>query len=224
MNPQTARFDAKNMMCAADPRHGRYLTAAALFRGRMSTKEVCYGSRVLLQLVILRFPTLVADEFASSAAELFDPLVIATVLCCLLFVVFVVFFLLLLLLLLLLLCSSFFGSFLFLSFDWAKHQLRSVSAPTQLLLRKHSLLHFEAFPIEKHHICNVFCSFGAALYASLLSFLRASLLSRSAISFFNLFQNLTKFKAVFLAKFADLHRTVTRLFRSSSAKRNAVTK
>ena len=30
----------KNMMCAADPRHGRYLTAAALFRGRMSTKEV----------------------------------------------------------------------------------------------------------------------------------------------------------------------------------------
>merc|ERR1712072_1222789 len=33
-------FDAKNMMCAADPRHGRYLTAASLFRGRMSTKEV----------------------------------------------------------------------------------------------------------------------------------------------------------------------------------------
>jgi len=25
-------------MCAADPRHGRYLTASALFRGRMSTK------------------------------------------------------------------------------------------------------------------------------------------------------------------------------------------
>merc|ERR1712194_357209 len=33
-------FDAKNMMCAADPRHGRYLTACALFRGRMSTEEV----------------------------------------------------------------------------------------------------------------------------------------------------------------------------------------
>jgi tubulin beta len=33
-------FDAKNMMCAADPRHGRYLTAASMFRGRMSTKEV----------------------------------------------------------------------------------------------------------------------------------------------------------------------------------------
>ena len=32
--------DPRNMMCAADPRHGRYLTAATLFRGRMSTKEV----------------------------------------------------------------------------------------------------------------------------------------------------------------------------------------
>jgi tubulin beta len=33
-------FDAKNMMAACDPRHGKYLTASALFRGRMSTKEV----------------------------------------------------------------------------------------------------------------------------------------------------------------------------------------
>jgi tubulin beta len=33
-------FDAKNMMCASDPRHGRYLTCSAIFRGRMSTKEV----------------------------------------------------------------------------------------------------------------------------------------------------------------------------------------
>lgn len=33
-------FDAKNMMCASDPRHGRYLTASVMFRGRMSTKEV----------------------------------------------------------------------------------------------------------------------------------------------------------------------------------------
>ena len=29
-------FDAKNMMAASDPRHGRYLTASAMFRGRMS--------------------------------------------------------------------------------------------------------------------------------------------------------------------------------------------
>lgn len=28
------------MMCAADPRNGRYLTASAMFRGKVSTKEV----------------------------------------------------------------------------------------------------------------------------------------------------------------------------------------
>lgn len=33
-------FDAKNMMAACDPRHGRYLTVAAIFRGVMSMKEV----------------------------------------------------------------------------------------------------------------------------------------------------------------------------------------
>lgn len=33
-------FNAKNMMCAADPRRGRYLTCAVLFRGKLSAKEV----------------------------------------------------------------------------------------------------------------------------------------------------------------------------------------
>ena len=33
-------FDAKNMMAASDPRHGRYLTVAAMFRGKVSMKEV----------------------------------------------------------------------------------------------------------------------------------------------------------------------------------------
>jgi tubulin beta len=33
-------FDSKNMMAACDPRHGRYLTASALFRGKISTKEI----------------------------------------------------------------------------------------------------------------------------------------------------------------------------------------
>jgi tubulin beta len=33
-------FDSKNMMAATDPRHGRYLTASAMFRGKISTKEV----------------------------------------------------------------------------------------------------------------------------------------------------------------------------------------
>jgi len=42
-------FDAKNMMAACDPRHGRYLTVAAIFRGRMSMKEV----RVMLNFCYL---------------------------------------------------------------------------------------------------------------------------------------------------------------------------
>jgi tubulin beta len=33
-------WDSKNMMCVRDPKHGRYLTASTLFRGKMSTKEV----------------------------------------------------------------------------------------------------------------------------------------------------------------------------------------
>ena len=33
-------FDAKNMMAACDPHHGRYLTCSTLFRGHMSMKEV----------------------------------------------------------------------------------------------------------------------------------------------------------------------------------------
>ena len=33
-------LNPKDRMCAADPRHGRYLAAACLLRGRMSTKEV----------------------------------------------------------------------------------------------------------------------------------------------------------------------------------------
>jgi tubulin beta len=33
-------FLNQNMMTACDPRHGRYLTVAAIFRGKMSMKEV----------------------------------------------------------------------------------------------------------------------------------------------------------------------------------------
>jgi len=36
----TQMFDSKNMMAACDPRHGRYLTASAMFRGKIPTKEV----------------------------------------------------------------------------------------------------------------------------------------------------------------------------------------
>ncbi|CAA2970940.1 Tubulin beta chain [Olea europaea subsp. europaea] len=38
--PKLTVWDSKNLMCAADPHHGRYLTAPAMFRGKMSTKEV----------------------------------------------------------------------------------------------------------------------------------------------------------------------------------------
>ena len=33
-------FDAKNMMTACNPKNGKYLTVAVIFRGRMSMKEV----------------------------------------------------------------------------------------------------------------------------------------------------------------------------------------
>lgn len=33
-------FDSGNMMTACDPKHGRYLTAAAVFRGRISMKDI----------------------------------------------------------------------------------------------------------------------------------------------------------------------------------------
>ena len=45
-------FDAKNMMAACDPRHGRYLTVAAMFRGRMSMKEVSLFAMTVLGSVI----------------------------------------------------------------------------------------------------------------------------------------------------------------------------
>jgi len=33
-------FDPKNIMCASDPRTGRFLTAAAMFRGKVPTQEI----------------------------------------------------------------------------------------------------------------------------------------------------------------------------------------
>jgi len=36
----TQMFDPRNMMTACDPRSGRYLTVAAIFRGSMSMKDV----------------------------------------------------------------------------------------------------------------------------------------------------------------------------------------
>ncbi|KAI9197070.1 tubulin beta-4 chain [Polychytrium aggregatum] len=36
----TQMFDGRNMMAACDPKHGRYLTVAAIFRGRLSMNDV----------------------------------------------------------------------------------------------------------------------------------------------------------------------------------------
>ena len=36
----TNMFEPRNMMAACDPRHGRYMTVAAIFRGKLSMKEV----------------------------------------------------------------------------------------------------------------------------------------------------------------------------------------
>jgi tubulin beta len=40
-------FDAKNMMAACDPRHGRYLTAAAIFRGGAPTCDLTHHTFTL---------------------------------------------------------------------------------------------------------------------------------------------------------------------------------
>ena len=87
-------FDAKNMMCAADPRHGRYLTAAALFRGlcgggslscswfyaiclltrsRMSTSLLLM---VALWNPVIRIAALLLGQWLGFLVVLFKPLVV----------------------------------------------------------------------------------------------------------------------------------------------------
>ena len=44
-------FDAKNMMAACDPRHGRYLTVTSIFRGRMSMKGNIRGQLLITLLI-----------------------------------------------------------------------------------------------------------------------------------------------------------------------------
>ncbi|KAF8553882.1 beta-tubulin [Imleria badia] len=46
----TSLFDRRNLLVACDPRFGRYLTAACIFRGKVSSNEVCgYTSVAQLQ-------------------------------------------------------------------------------------------------------------------------------------------------------------------------------
>ena len=46
-------FDSKNMMAACDPRHGRYLTVAAIFRS-VSTLTSCYYFSCFLENYFVR--------------------------------------------------------------------------------------------------------------------------------------------------------------------------
>ena len=48
-------FDAKNMMAAADPRQGRYLTVAALWRGKVSLRDVDDSMLQVQQKVSITF-------------------------------------------------------------------------------------------------------------------------------------------------------------------------
>merc|ERR1719235_2407814 len=41
-------FDAKNMLCAADPRHGKYLSCSVNYRGKLSSKEIDHEIAAML--------------------------------------------------------------------------------------------------------------------------------------------------------------------------------
>jgi hypothetical protein len=60
-------FDAKNMMAASDPRHGRYLTVAAYWRGKVSMREVDDS--------MLQVQTRNADHFVGASASALSRLV-----------------------------------------------------------------------------------------------------------------------------------------------------
>jgi tubulin beta len=63
-------FDAKNMMCAADPRHGRYLTCAMMFRGKISTKEVDEQMQNMVNKASSYFVEWIPNNFKSSICDI----------------------------------------------------------------------------------------------------------------------------------------------------------
>lgn len=62
-------FDAKNMMAACDPRHGRYLTVAAMFRGRMAMRVILFSYPSYWLSLIFYFP-LFAVFFITLSSKL----------------------------------------------------------------------------------------------------------------------------------------------------------
>jgi len=63
-------FDSRNMMCAADPRNGRYLTASAMFRGKISTKDMEEQMRNIQNKNDKNFVPWIPNNIKSSACDI----------------------------------------------------------------------------------------------------------------------------------------------------------
>ena len=63
------QFDAKNMMCACDPRCGRYLTAAAIFRGNVATRDVDECMREIHQRYAPYFVEWIPNNITTSVSS-----------------------------------------------------------------------------------------------------------------------------------------------------------
>jgi len=59
-------FDRKNLLVACDPRHGRYLTAATIFRGKISSREAEVSVRDLQTKGSLQFVEWIPDNVSVS--------------------------------------------------------------------------------------------------------------------------------------------------------------
>jgi len=63
-------FDARNMMAACDPRRGKYLTASAIFRGKIPTKEVDDQMLLLQQKNSPHFVEWIPNNIKSSIVDI----------------------------------------------------------------------------------------------------------------------------------------------------------
>ena len=63
------QFDAKNMMCACDRRRGRYLTAAAIFRGKVATRDVDECMREIHQRYAPYFVEWIPNNITTSVSS-----------------------------------------------------------------------------------------------------------------------------------------------------------
>ena len=63
------QFDVKNMMCACDPRRGRYLTAASIFRGKVATRDVDECMRAMHQRYQAHFVEWIPNNITTSVSS-----------------------------------------------------------------------------------------------------------------------------------------------------------